>query len=381
MKKLLIAICVFALLLTGCGKEKDIEPNKGITYDGYSGPSDAVMTVNGETVSVDEFNYFLIMASYDLVSANNVLDSDRSEFWDKIDEKTGKSFKQDALDDAINRCKPYHIYRTQSKAEGIELSKDDLDTIDNNTNKMSQSYGEYMSKLQLKAGGLTPEVFKDINEMSQYSVRLFSKYTSELKGYSEEEINEYYKKNYARAKQILILTVNPENNEALSDDKKQEALSKIMEIKSRLDGGEAFDSLMAQYNQDPGYAQYPSGYTFADDGTYSKEFSKTAFSLNEGDVSDVVETEYGYAIIKREPLSDTDIPREPIEEKLTKDGFQAKIDKLCEDADVRLNKDVYDSVDVEKVLSDYINSQDEIMAKIKAEYERIYAEADKEKKE
>lgn len=379
MKKLLIAICVFALLLTGCGKEKDIEPNKGITYDGYSGPSDAVMTVNGETVSVDEFNYFLIMASYDIASVNGVINADRSEFWDKINEKTGKSFKQDALDDAINRCKPYHIYRTRSKAEGIELSKEDLETIDNNSNKMVKNYGEYMSELQLKAGGLTPEVFEDINEMSQYSVRLFSKYNSESKGYSEDEINEYYKKNYARAKQILILTVNPENNEALPDDKKQEALTKVMDIKTRLDNGEAFDSLMAQYNQDPGYAQYPDGYTFTDDGTYSKEFTKTAFSLNEGDVSDVVEMEYGYAIIKREPLPDTNIPKEEIEEKLTKEGFQEKIDKLCDDADVRLNKDVYDSLDVEKVLSEYLNSQDELMAKIQAEYEKIYAEADKDK--
>ena len=136
---------------------------------------------------------------------------------------------------------------------------------------------------------------------------------------------------------------------------------------------------MAQYNQDPGYAQYPDGYTFADDGTYSKEFTKTAFSLNEGDVSDVVEMEYGYAIIKREPLPDTNIPKEEIEEKLTKEGFQEKIDKLCDDADVRLNKDVYDSLDVEKVLSDYLNSQDELMAKIQAEYEKIYAEADKDK--
>lgn len=380
MKKILALMLALSLFLTACGK-KSSEPQKGITYDGYKGPDDAVMTINGETVSVDEFNYFLIMASYDIAAANDVVESDRSGFWDKIDEETGKSYKQKALDDAIERCKPYHIYRTEAKAENVELSEEDKKGVAERAGKMKDTYGEYMNELQLKAGGLTPAVYEDITEMSQYSVNLYNKFKSEYGEPSEDVIKKYYKDNYVRAKSILTLTVDTETNEALPDDKKQEALRKITEVKTKLDEGDSFENLVNEYNEDPGYDEYPDGYTFTKDDSYSKSFMDTAFSLKEDEVSDIIETEYGYMIIKRAPLLDEYMSSEAISEKIVKNAFQEKLDKLCADADIRLNKSVYDSVDVEKVLSDYLNSQDEIMSKIKAEYEKIYAEEDKKTEE
>ncbi len=380
MKKILALILTLSVLLTACGK-KTPESQKGITYDGYNGPKDAVMTINGETVSVDEFNYFLIMASYDIAAANDVVKSDRSGFWDKIDEETGKSYKQKALDDAIEKCKPYHIYRTEAKAEKVELSKDDKKAIAERAGKMKENYGEYMNELQLKAGGLTPKVYEDITEMSQYSVNLYDKFKSEYGEPSEDVIKKYYKDNYVRAKNILVLTVDTETNEAVSDDKKQEALRKIMEVKTKLDNGEDFENLINEYNEDPGYDKYPDGYTFTKDDSYDKNFIETAFSLGEGQVSDIVETQYGYMIIKRDILLDEYMSSEAISEKIVKNAFQEKLDKLCADADIRLNKSVYDSIDVEKVLGDYLNSQDEIMSKIQAEYEKIYAEEGKKPEE
>lgn len=378
MKKLLVILLAAAVLLTGCsGGEKAENKKSGVTYDGYNGSKSAVMTVNGEEVSADEFNYFLIMAAYDIAANNKVLDSDRTEFWDKVDENTGKSFRQLAFDDAIDNCKTYHVYRTWAKDAGLELSEESLSQIDENNNRMKKNYGEYMNELQLKAGGLTPEVFEDMNEMSQYSVELYSDFTVNYGEIPEDELKAYYEENYVRAKHILVLTVDPETNEELSSDEKNEALKKISEVKGRLEGGEAFENLIDEYNEDPGMDSSPDGYTFTKDDSYSKDFIDTAFSLEIDGISEIVQNEYGYSIIKRCVLLDEYMNAEKVSEKVIGEEFQKEIDKHCDAADVRLNAKVYDKLDPEKTLADYLGSQDGIMADIQKEYERIYAEEDK----
>lgn len=373
MKKILMIILAVMFAFCGCS-DKTSDIRKGVTYDGYNGAKDAVMTINGEDVSADEFNYFIIMAAYDIAAKNNVVDSDRSGFWDKIDSETGKSYKQNVLDDALERCKPYHIYRTQCKSEKIELSDESKKAIKENSDKMKVNYSELMNELQLKAGGLTPAVYEDITEMSQYSIELYTDFTSGYGKIGEDEIEKYYNDNYVRAKHILVMTVDSETEEELSEEEKKSALRKITEVKERLDNGESFETLIEEYNEDPGYSEYPDGYTFAEDDSYSKEFKDTAFSLEEDAVSGIVESDYGYSVIKRYPLLDEYMSSEAIQEKIIKKAFGEKIDMLCADADVRLNKNVYDSLDPEKILSEYLNSQDEIMAEIQKEYERIYAE-------
>lgn len=79
---------------------------------------------------------------------------------------------------------------------------------------------------------------------------------------------------------------------------KEEALEQINDLKAKLDDGADFADL-ARDNSD-----CPSGSDGGALGTFSKgqmvkEFEDATWALDEGAVSDVVETDFGYHLIKR----------------------------------------------------------------------------------
>ena len=65
---------------------------------------------------------------------------------------------------------------------------------------------------------------------------------------------------------------------------------------ARAKNGEDFDALIGEYNEDT--AEPAGGYTFGP-GEMSEAFETASFGLGIDEISDVVETEHGYHIIKR----------------------------------------------------------------------------------
>lgn len=84
-----------------------------------------------------------------------------------------------------------------------------------------------------------------------------------------------------------------------SDEKKAAAREKLQGILDRVKAGEDFADLAREYSQDPGSAANGGdlGY-FRRDSGFIQEFVNAAFALDKGEVSDIVETVYGYHIIK-----------------------------------------------------------------------------------
>ena len=82
------------------------------------------------------------------------------------------------------------------------------------------------------------------------------------------------------------------------DATRQAALKQIREIQERLDQGEDFAELAVTYSQDPGSAQNGGELGFVERGTFVPEFDDAAFALEDGQTSDIVETQFGFHIIK-----------------------------------------------------------------------------------
>lgn len=118
---------------------------------------------------------------------------------------------------------------------------------------------------------------------------------------SDAEVEDYYRQNAARyatpeerrASHILIAVDSGAGAAA-----REQAKAKANEIREQLRQNPArFAELARQVSQDPGSAANGGDLGFFARGAMVKPFEDAVFSLKKGEISDVVETEFGYHII------------------------------------------------------------------------------------
>ena len=80
----------------------------------------------------------------------------------------------------------------------------------------------------------------------------------------------------------------------------KETENKLEKLKERVLKGESFATLAILYSEDPGSSRNGGLYNAIKRGMFVKEFEAVMFSLQDGEISDIFETEYGYHIVMME---------------------------------------------------------------------------------
>ena len=80
---------------------------------------------------------------------------------------------------------------------------------------------------------------------------------------------------------------------------REEAKKRAEEALTKLRIGADFDALVKEYTDEPGGVERNGDLGVFDRSTMVKTFAEAAFVLQVGQVSDIVETVYGFHIIKR----------------------------------------------------------------------------------
>ncbi len=84
------------------------------------------------------------------------------------------------------------------------------------------------------------------------------------------------------------------------EEARKEAFEKISKIKELILEGNDFAQLAQDYSQDPGSAERGGDLGFMSKGEFVRPFEEAAFKLKPGELSDIVETEFGFHIIRLE---------------------------------------------------------------------------------
>ncbi len=116
---------------------------------------------------------------------------------------------------------------------------------------------------------------------------------NDLQGYYNQNKDRFAIPEQRRAQHILILTPR-----GAKDAEKEEARKKAEDVLTQVRANPArFAELAKTYSQDPGSAKNGGDLGYFARGKMVKEFSDAAFALQKGDVSDIIQTEYGFHII------------------------------------------------------------------------------------
>ena len=116
---------------------------------------------------------------------------------------------------------------------------------------------------------------------------------SDIKAHYDAHQAEYVKGEQAQAQHILV---SPANDSA---DAKLEAIGKINQLKEKLKGGADFGELAAGYSECPSGKQAGGSLGWFGRGAMVPEFDKAVFAMQDGEVSDIVETQFGFHLIKK----------------------------------------------------------------------------------
>ncbi len=224
-----------------------------------------------------------------------------------------------------------NIIKRELDKLNMDINEEDVDEYikDNYINRLGgeENYNDYLVSLGVSHGDFKKIVAREL------MYERHSQYFFEQIDLSEEELKDYYGKNKdafirVRASHILVKTEEEGN-----------------EILKRLKEGEDFASLAATMSIDSQSAIKGGDLGYFTKGSMAEEYreiEETAFSLKEGQVSNLIKTDFGYHIVLVEDRVESfEDLKEEVERALKNKKYNEELNKLMEKANVKVYMDLY----------------------------------------
>jgi peptidyl-prolyl cis-trans isomerase D len=120
---------------------------------------------------------------------------------------------------------------------------------------------------------------------------------ADLQAFYDKNKSRYVENEKRHAHHILIAVATPNDPKADAD-----ALAKAKDVEAQLKAGKDFGELARKYSADPGSAKQGGDLGWAEKTAYVGAFADALFSMQAGQVSDPVKTQFGYHIIRLDEI-------------------------------------------------------------------------------
>ncbi|OGF99954.1 hypothetical protein A2Y99_02550 [Candidatus Gottesmanbacteria bacterium RBG_13_37_7] len=240
------------------------------------------------------------------------------------------------------------LLKKYAEANDLAVTKKEIDDAYQNIVSQYPSVADF--EKDLAAEKITTAFVRSELKKQLLTNKVLTKLAADIT-ISDVEMQKYYQDNknslFNVPEQIrishILIKFNIPSGGTITDQIKTEALKKITEVNQKLKNGQDFAELAKANSEDTTSAVNSGDIGYISKGQTVPEFENVAFSLKVGEVSGIVETGYGYHIIKvtdhKDPYIETyDEVKDTIKSSIQSDKqrkiWEDFIKSLVADADI-----------------------------------------------
>ncbi len=329
MKRMISVVAIGAMtgaLLAGCG-------NKDTA--GGDAAKDVAVTMEQGSISMGEARlYAYVMKSqYEAYYGSSI--------WD-MEVEDGKTFGDSMKGMITEQLAQMIVLNSQAEEYGVSLSDEDNEAVEEYVENFKTNIGEDVMEKE----GITED---DVRAVVQQSTLAGYVYQAMLDA-EEVELTDEEKAGATciKVQHVLISTTDTTkkdaegNNVDMTDEEKEayqaEQRAKAEEALARAKNGEDFKALADEYSSENAGFEFSfdkNGYDPVNMTSMVEPFYTAAWALGEGEISELVESQYGYHIIKCVSLNDeeaTQVSIKTAEDSKKTTSLDEKLNKLMDEA-------------------------------------------------
>lgn len=364
MKKIISGLLALTLLLSvcaGCGADRAPDKGPDSVYAGFLDVDLAgtALEADGNPVPMELYLYSLAYScgsmEYQLQMLNALygmygefLDGDGGVKWDESME--GTPLSQIAREQAERGALYYIVLENLAAEHGAAFTEEDRAAMEEDmAGYIEEQGGEEAFERDLWEMGVSRELFERIGRAGYLRAHLLELAQDPASGlYQAPSADDAY------VDHILLMTVDSATREPLSEEeiraRREQAGDLLAQLQSADDVETLFTQLADEYGEDPGRAA-ETGYLIDPDTGFVQEFKDAAFALKPGELSGIVESDYGYHILLRKELTESQ------RETLAANGLSAYVDGRLELAmESAVRSETLDGIDAGAFYDGYVRA-------------------------
>ena len=236
-----------------------------------------------------------------------VLDSDIDKAYLEISSQGG-SVKDITRCQMLGKLLEDKLYAHQAIQDSVKVTDAEVKgMMDEQLSRMIQQIGSMEKVIKYYKKDSEEEFrsyFFDILKENKLTVAMRDKIVDGVE-ITPEEVRNFFKKIpkdelplFGAEMEVAQIVVEPK----ITQVEKQKVIDRLNSFKKDIQEGSSFATKAVLYSQDPGSRSSGGFYKMTRKTPFVKEFKDVAFSLDEGEISEPFETEYGYHIIYLEKI-------------------------------------------------------------------------------